>query len=111
MICDLKSRSGDLILIQDHIRSPEEGAGRLQAREVVERVQPEEVAVRLRVGQVVARDVGHGAQALVDAVLFGVVHDAPRHRLLVAKHAHVVVERGEVAVHHLCVVADSNLKK
>ena len=42
-------------------------------------------------------------------VLLGVVDDAPRHRFLVAKHAHVVVERRQVAVHHLGVVPHTNL--
>ena len=42
-------------------------------------------------------------------VLLGVVDDAPRHRLLVAEHAHVVVERRQVAVHHLGVVPHPNL--
>ena len=88
---------------------PEEGAGGLEAGKVVERVQPEELPVRLGVGQVVSRDVGHGAEALEDAVLLGVVHDALGDRLLVAEHAHVVVERGQVAVDHLGVVADPNL--
>ena len=42
-------------------------------------------------------------------VLLGVVDDAPRHRLLVAEHAHVVVERRQVAVHHFGVVPHPNL--
>ena len=42
-------------------------------------------------------------------VLLRVVDDAPRHRLLVAEHAHVVVERRQVAVHHLGVVSHPNL--
>ena len=72
-------------------------------------MQPEEVAVRLGIGQVVARDVGHGAKALVDAELLGVIHDVPGDRLLVSEHAHVVVERGQVAVDHFRVVSDPNL--
>ena len=91
--------------------SPEESARGLEAGKVVEGVQPEELPVGLGVGEVVARDVGHGAEALEDAVLLGVVHDAPGHGLLVAEHAHVIGERGQVAVHHLGVVADSNLVK
>ena len=44
-------------------------------------------------------------------VLLGVVDDAPRHRLLVAEHAHVVVERCQVTVHHLGVVPHPNLQQ
>ena len=56
-------------------------------------------------------DVGQRADSLVDVVLVGVVDDVLGHALLVAEQALVVVEGGEVAVDHLGMVADTDLKK
>lgn len=85
-------------------------AGGRQLLEVVQRVQPEEVSVGLRVGQVVAGDVGEGAEALVDVVVLGVLDDGFRHHLLVPEDGLVVVVGCQVAVDHLGVIPYSYLE-
>ena len=69
----------------------------------------EEVFVDLRVGQVVAGDVGDAADALVDVVLVRVGNHILSQRLLVAEEGLLVQERRHVAVHHAGVVTHSNL--
>ena len=55
------------------------------------------------------RDVGHGGDALVDVVLLGVVDDVFCSLLLVAEDAALAVVDGQVHVHHLGVVPDTDL--
>jgi len=90
--------------------APEVGARGGQLLELEQRVEAEEVAVRVRVREVVPRDVGQGAETLVDVVVLGVVDDVVGHLLLVAEEGFVVVVRGQVAVHHFRVVAYSHLQ-
>ena len=55
-------------------------------------------------------DVCHGWNSLVDVVLLGMVDDVFSRLPLVAEHAALAVEAGQVHVHHLGVVANADLK-
>lgn len=82
-----------------------------QLLELVQRVQLEEVTVRLRVGQIVARDVRQRGQSLVDVVLLRVADDLVRHILFVREQRLVIVVGRQVAVDHLGMVADTHLER
>ena len=69
----------------------------------------EEVLVDLRVGQVVAGDVGDPADALVDVVLVRVGDHVLGQLFLVAEERLLVEEGGHVAVHHARVVTHPHL--
>jgi len=89
--------------------SAEIGAGVPQLLELVQRVQAEEVAVDFRIRKIVARDVRQRGESLVDVVVLRMVDNVVSDALLVAEQRLVVVERVQVAVHHLGVVAHAHL--
>ena len=85
-------------------------ASRAEQWEFVQSVQSEEVSVDVRVGQIVPRYVGQGAETLVDVIVLRVLDDTVRCLLLLGEEALVVVVGRQVAVNHLRVVTHSYLQ-
>jgi len=81
-----------------------------QPLELVHGVQPEEVSVHVRIGQVVSRYVGQRAQALVDVIVLWVLYDVVADGLPVCEERLVVVVRGQITVDHLGVVSYPHLQ-
>lgn len=91
--------------------APEVGASGCELLELVQRVQPEEVSVGLRIWEVIAGNVGEGAEALVDVVVLRMLDDGLRNYLLVSENRLVVVVSRQVAVDHLGVIPYSYLER
>lgn len=100
-------RDGHVQLVD---RAPAEVRARVgQPPELVDGVQPEEVAVHVGVRQIVSGYVGQRAQPLVDVIVLRVLDDVVADRFLVREERLVVVVRGQVTVHHLRVVSHAHL--
>lgn len=85
-------------------------AGFCQLLEIVKWIQTEEVEVDLWIGQIVSRDVGEGRETFIDVVVLWMFNDLIGDLLLVAEQSLLVVVSGQVAIDHLSVVTDANLR-
>lgn len=89
----------------------EVGASVGELLELVQRVQTEEVAINLGIGQIVARDVRQRRQTLVDVIVLWMIDDVVRDAFLVAKQRLVVVVGVQIAIDHLGVVTYAHLQR
>lgn len=90
--------------------APEVGACLGELLELVQRIQTEEVAIDIRIGQIVTRDIGQRGQALIDMIVLWMIDDVIRDALLVAKQSLVVVIGVQIAVDHLGMITHTHLQ-
>lgn len=89
----------------------EVSAGFCQFLEFVQWVQAEEVAIDLRIRQIVARNVRQSGEALINVVVLRMIDNVVSDALLVSEQGLMVVECVQVTVYHLGVIANTHLFK